>query len=58
MNNALFDFAIVVFCIILGAFNLAEAIKDFKKQRYFFFGLEVFGALLMVINILKVMFES
>ena len=51
---------IIVFIVfsLMGAFDIAEAVKDFKKQRYFCFGIDVFAALIVAFIIAEAVFES
>lgn len=54
---AIYLVTLVLFSLF-GALDIAEAVRDFKKQRYFLFGMDVFGALIMAFVILEAVLES
>ena len=58
MKELAIYFVTLVLFSLFGALNIAEAVRDFKKQRYFLFGMNVFGALIMAFAMLEAVLES
>ena len=45
------DFIIALFSVFLGGFYIGNAVNEFKKERYFFFGVDMMVAFYFIASI-------
>ena len=57
MNDSVVNAILLICLILIGSINISQAIKCFKDKIYFLFGLNIFGAILMVFNMFRILFD-
>ncbi len=47
-------FAIIVIATFLGAISIASAIRNFKREKYFIFGVDIIVAIMFITTLIRI----